>query len=74
MPEEPWITVIAISCDNPALRAEWKEIEDRLRLIMARVGWDTRNATIKLKEISNALGQIRKLTVDMTKPPSKRFK
>lgn len=74
MPEDPWITRITITCANPALQPLWLEVEDRLRQIMARVGPDTRSATIKLKEISNALGQIRELTVDMTKPPSRRFK
>lgn len=74
MPEEPWTTYIAISCDNEALRPLWREVEDQLRLIFYRVGWDTRSATVKLKEVHSALRQIKELTVDMNKPLSKRYK
>ena len=74
MPEEPWITRITITCANPALRACWQEIEDELREIVARCGWDTRLCTHKLKEIMVALYEIHEKTPDMTKPPRKRFK
>ena len=74
MPEEPLTTTIAISCDNEALRPLWREVEDQLRLILYRVGWDTLRCTVKLKEIHSALRQIRDLTVDMNKPLSKRYK
>ena len=74
MDEEPWTTTIAISCDNPALQKFWRDVEDQLRMIMYRVGWDTLRATVKLKEIHSALRQIRDLTVDMNKPLSKRYK
>lgn len=74
MPEEPWITVIAISCDNHALRAEWKEIEDRLRMIVYRCGWDTHAVTKALVRISIELERIEHNTPDMRQPPRKRFK
>jgi hypothetical protein len=74
MPEEPWKTMIAISCDNPALRDRWREIEDELYMIVARAGWDSYRVAQKLGEIASALRQVKNLTVDMRKPPSKRFK
>ena len=74
MPEKPWITQIAISCDNEALRSHWREVEDQLRMIVARCGWDTRGVTLKLKEVIGALDRIRATTLDMNLPPSKRFK
>jgi hypothetical protein len=72
--EQPWTTLITISCANPALRSFWLEIENQLRMTVARCGWDTRACTVKLKEIVSALNQVRELTVDMTKLPHKRFK
>lgn len=74
MPEEPWTTLITIHCANPALQKQWDEIADQLRQCVFRCGWDTLRCTVKLKEIANALGQIRNLTVDMNKPLSKRYK
>lgn len=74
MPEDPWMTTIAISCDNEALRPLWRDVEDQLRMIMYRVGWDTLRATVKLKEVRSALRQIRDLTVDQHQPLRKRYK
>ena len=74
MPEEPWITRITITCENPALRSFWQEIEDQLRMISARCGFDTRHQTEKLRDIAKTLDEIRLTTFDMTKPPHKRFK
>jgi hypothetical protein len=74
MPEKPWTTLITITCSNEALQPWWLRIEDDLRQIVLRCGWDTRLCSIKLKEIDSALRQIRDLTVDMNKPLSKRYK
>jgi hypothetical protein len=74
VPEEPWTTIIAISCDNPALRKHWREIEDELYRIMARVGFDGYRVAAKLGEITGKLRKIRESTVDMRLPPSRRFK
>jgi len=74
MPEEPWETFISVACYNKALQPLWDDVADELRAIVARCGWDTRGVDRKLKEIVNALHQVRELTIDMRKPPSKRFK
>ena len=74
MPEKPWITQIAISCDNEALRSHWREVEDQLRMIVARCGWDTNGVRHKLEEIAYRLAEVCAETVDMRKPPSQRFK
>lgn len=66
--------MIAISCDNPALRKSWREVEDELYRIIARVGFDGYRVAAKLGEISGELRKIREHTVDMRLPPSKRFK
>jgi hypothetical protein len=74
MPENPWVTIIAISCDNHALRPQWKEIEDQLRMIVYRCGWDTHHVTKALVRISLELEKIEASTPDMRLPPHKRFK
>ena len=74
MPENPWTTTIAISCDNEALRSHWREVEDLLRLCVYRCGWDTLAVSKQLNRIEIALHQLRDLTVDMHKPLSKRYK
>lgn len=74
MPEEPWITLITIHCENQALQPGWDEIANLLRQCVYRCGPDTLRCTRQLLAITNALGQIRDLTVDMNKPLSKRFK
>lgn len=74
MPEEPWITRIAISSDNPALRKFWREVEDELCMIIARCGFDSYRVAAKLGEITGELRKIRERTVDMRKPPHARFK
>lgn len=72
--EKPWVTMISVVCDNEALRPGWREIEDQLRMIVARCGWDTRGVLHKLEEVRVKLKDVRDATVDMTLPPSKRFK
>ena len=74
MPEEPWVTRITFTCANPALQPFWRDIEDQLRMIVFRCGWDTRAVSYKLGEIAAKLSEIRENTIDMRLPPSKRFK
>jgi len=74
MEEKPWTTLITITCTNEALELPWSDIEDELRRIVARVGWDTRAVTAKLIQIHSALRQVRELTVDSGKTFSRRQK
>jgi len=55
IPQDTWITMIAISCDNQALAPYWKAIEDDLRMIIYRAGWDPRRVRRKLEEIHRVL-------------------
>jgi hypothetical protein len=74
MPENPWTTLITITCANPALQPFWQDIQDQLRMIAARCGWDTRLVGYKLREITQTLSEIREKTPNMMLPPHKRFK
>lgn len=47
--------MIGISCDNQALAPYWKAIEDDLRMIVYRAGWDPRQVRRKLEEIHRVL-------------------
>ena len=74
MAEEPWVTRLTFTCANPALQPAWIEIEDQLRMISFRCGWDTRAVSRKLKEVIAALSEIRENTPNMNLPPHRRFK
>ena len=63
-PADRWVTIIAISCENNALRSYWQEIEHRLRAIVARVGWEPVKYRQKLEEIGALLTELEKQTPD----------
>lgn len=63
-PDDRWVTIISIACENKALAPYWKEIEHRLRAIVARVGWDPVKYRQKLEEIGALLTEVEVNTPD----------
>jgi len=72
-PPDRWVTIIAIACEYRPLLPYWKEIEHKLRMIAARVGWDAAQIRRKLEEIVAALTEIEESTPDWRNAPGDRF-